>query len=154
MLKTAIIMGSSSDLPIVQPAIDLLGRFGVPNSVHILSAHRTPDELADFAKSAISEGYGTVICAAGKAAALPGAVAAHTTLPVIGLPIQGSFLDGLDSLLSMVQMPTGVPVATVAVNGAENAALLAMQILAVSDVVLREKLNNYKIQMHDKTVNS
>ncbi|MDR0858770.1 MAG: 5-(carboxyamino)imidazole ribonucleotide mutase [Oscillospiraceae bacterium] len=152
MRKIAVIMGSSSDLPVVQPAADTLKRFEVPHTVHVFSAHRTPDELAKFAKSAADEGYAAFICAAGKAAALPGAVAAYTTLPVIGLPVKSSFLDGLDSLLSMVQMPSGVPVATVAVNGAENAALLAVQILAVNNSELRAKLENYKAEQREKVL--
>ncbi len=113
MLKVAIIMGSKSDYETVKPCIDALERFGVPNSVHVISAHRTPDLAADFAKSAIINGYGVLICAAGKAAHLAGVMAAHTILPVIGLPIKSSLMDGLDSLLSTVQMPTGVPVAAV-----------------------------------------
>ena len=133
MKKVGIVMGSKSDMPIVEKAINRLKEFGVPVQVRILSAHRTPEETAAFARSAREEGFGALIAAAGKAAALPGAVAACTTLPVIGLPIQGSFMDGLDSLLSMVQMPAGIPVATVAVNGSDNAALLAISILAVED---------------------
>ena len=147
MKKVGIVMGSKSDMPIVEKAINRLKEFGVPVQVRILSAHRTPEETAAFARSAREEGFGALIAAAGKAAALPGAVAACTTLPVIGLPIQGSFMDGLDSLLSMVQMPAGIPVATVAVNGSDNAALLAISILAVEDKELADKLDAYRVKM-------
>lgn len=141
MKKVAIIMGSDSDLPVVEKAIDVLKQFEVPFTVRVLSAHRTPAEAKKFAESARSKGYGVVIAAAGKAAHLAGAFAANTTLPVIGIPVKSSTLDGLDALLSTVQMPTGMPVATVAIDGAANAALLAIQILAVSDRALDAKLS-------------
>lgn len=141
MKKVAIIMGSDSDLPVVEKAIDVLKQFEVPFTVRVLSAHRTPAEAKKFAESARSKGYGVVIAAAGKAAHLAGAFAANTTLPVIGIPVKSSTLDGLDALLSTVQMPTGMPVATVAIDGAANAALLAIQILAVSDRSLATKLS-------------
>jgi 5-(carboxyamino)imidazole ribonucleotide mutase len=140
-------MGSKNDMDTVQPAVDTLKKFGVEHTIHVLSAHRTPDASADFARLAKTDGYGVLICAAGKAAHLAGVMAAHTTLPIIGLPIKSSFMDGLDSLLSTVQMPTGVPVATVAINGAENAALLAVQILALSEPTLDAKLEQHKTQM-------
>ncbi|MDR0818160.1 MAG: 5-(carboxyamino)imidazole ribonucleotide mutase [Oscillospiraceae bacterium] len=152
MLKAAVIMGSKSDLETVKPAIDALERFGVPHTVHVISAHRTPDLAAQFARSAKAEGYGVLICAAGKAAHLGGVMAAYTTLPVIGLPIKSSLMDGLDSLLSIVQMPTGVPVATVAVNGSENAAILAVQILALSEPALADKLAEHKKALADAII--
>ena len=133
MRKIAIIMGSDSDLPAVQPAIDTLKEYGIPWEAHVMSAHRSPDAVREFASSARENGFGAIICAAGKAAHLAGAVAAQTTLPVIGIPIKSSTLDGLDALLSTVQMPSGMPVATVAIDGSANAALLAVQILAVAD---------------------
>ncbi len=141
MKKVGIIMGSDSDLPIIQKTVDMLKSFGVPYEVHIYSAHRTPVEARDFALSARSNDFGVLIAAAGMAAHLAGAIAANTTLPVIGIPCKGPVLDGMDALLSTVQMPTGIPVATVAINGGANAALLAMQILAVSDAALAEKLD-------------
>lgn len=140
MKKVGIIMGSDSDLPIVKKAVDMLESFGVPYEIRVLSAHRTPVEAAEFSKNAKANGFGAIIAAAGMAAHLAGAVAANTTLPVIGIPILSGNLGGIDALLSTVQMPTGIPVATVAVNGAGNAALLAIQILAVSDEELAEKL--------------
>lgn len=140
MKKIAIIMGSDSDLPVVSKAMDTLKAFGVPFEVHIFSAHRTPVEARDFALSARESGFGAIIAAAGKAAHLAGAIAANTTLPVIGIPIKSSTLDGLDALLSTVQMPGGIPVATVAIDGAQNAALLAIQILSVEDKSLADKL--------------
>lgn len=140
MKKVGIIMGSDSDLPVVKKAVDMLESFGVPYEVRVLSAHRTPVEAAEFSKNAKANGFGAIIAAAGMAAHLAGAVAANTTLPVIGIPILSGNLGGIDALLSTVQMPTGIPVATVAVNGAGNAALLAIQILAVSDEELAEKL--------------
>ena len=140
MKKIGIIMGSDSDLPVIQKAVDVLRTFEVPFEVHIYSAHRTPAEARDFAASARENGFGVLIAAAGMAAHLAGAIAANTTLPVIGIPCKGPVLDGLDALLSTVQMPTGIPVATVAVNGGANAALLAIQILAVSDGELAAKL--------------
>ncbi|MBE5817692.1 MAG: 5-(carboxyamino)imidazole ribonucleotide mutase [Clostridiales bacterium] len=142
MKKVAIIMGSDSDLPVVEKAFDTLKEYGVPFEVHIYSAHRTPVEAKEFASSARDNGFGAIIAAAGKAAHLAGAIAANTTLPVIGIPVKSSTLDGLDALLSTVQMPAGIPVATVAIDGAVNAALLAIQIIAVEDVALAEKLNN------------
>ena len=145
--KVAIVMGSDSDLPVVQKAADCLARFGVPYEMRVLSAHRTPVEVTHYVSSAADNGIGVFIAAAGKAAHLAGAVAAQTILPVIGIPIKSSTLDGLDALLSTVQMPSGVPVATVAIDGAENAALLAVQILAVSDAQLSQKLADYKIEM-------
>ena len=141
MKKIGIIMGSDSDLPIIQKAVDVLKSFGAPYEVHIYSAHRTPVEARDFALSARDNGFGVLIAAAGMAAHLAGSIAANTTLPVIGIPCKGPVLDGLDALLSTVQMPTGIPVATVAVNGGANAALLALQILAVSDADLAAKLD-------------
>ncbi len=141
MKKVAVIMGSDSDLPVVEKAIEVLKQFEVPYTVRVLSAHRTPAEAKKFAETARSKGYGVMICAAGKAAHLAGAFAANTTLPVIGIPVKSSTLDGLDALLATVQMPTGMPVATVAIDGAANAALLAVQILAVSDRALASKLS-------------
>ena len=140
MKKVAIIMGSDSDLPVVEKAIDTLKEYGVPYEVHVYSAHRTPVQAKDFSENAIKNGFGAIIAAAGKAAHLAGAIAANTTLPVIGIPIKSSTLDGIDALLSTVQMPAGIPVATVAIDGAVNAALLSIQILAVSDEELAEKL--------------
>lgn len=140
MKKAAIIMGSDSDLPVVEKAIDTLRDFGVPFEVHVFSAHRTPAEAKAFTESAADNGFGVIIAAAGKAAHLAGAIAANTCLPVIGIPVKSSTLDGLDALLSTVQMPSGIPVATVAIDGSANAALLAVQILAVSDSALYEKL--------------
>ena len=140
MKKVAVIMGSDSDLPVVSKAIDTLKNFGVPFEVHVFSAHRTPVEARDFSLSAREEGFGAIIAAAGKAAHLAGAIAANTTLPVIGIPVKSSTLDGLDALLSTVQMPGGIPVATVAIDGAQNAALLAVQILSVEDKALADKL--------------
>lgn len=141
MKKVGIIMGSDSDLPVVQKAIDMLTVFGVPYEAHIFSAHRTPEQARDFALNARKNDFGALIAAAGMAAHLAGAIAANTTLPVIGIPCKGPLLDGMDALLSTVQMPTGIPVATVAVGGGANAALLALQILAVSDADLAAKLD-------------
>ena len=141
MKKVGIIMGSDSDLPVVQKAVNILREFEVPFEVHVYSAHRTPVEARDFAVNARQSGFGAIIAAAGMAAHLAGAMAAGTTLPVIGVPIQSAGLGGIDALLSTVQMPTGLPVATVAINGAANAALLAVQILAVEDAALAEKLD-------------
>ena len=141
MKKVGIVMGSDSDLPIIQKAIDVLKAFEVPYSVHIYSAHRTPDKAREFSVNARENNFGVIIAAAGMAAHLAGAIAANTTLPVIGIPCKSSAFDGMDALLSTVQMPSGIPVATVAVNGGANAALLAIQILAVSDVSLAEKLD-------------
>ena len=141
MKKIGIIMGSDSDLPTVKKAFDMLDSLGIPYEAHIYSAHRTPEQAADFAKSAREKGFGAVIAAAGMAAHLAGALAANTTLPVIGIPCAGGAFNGLDALLSTVQMPTGIPVATVAVGGGANAALLAAQILAVEDKELAAKLD-------------
>ena len=141
MKKIGIVMGSDSDLPVVQKAIDALERYGVPFEVHVYSAHRTPEEARAFSLNARKNGFGAIIAAAGKAAHLAGALAANTTLPVIGIPVKSSTLDGLDALLSTVQMPSGIPVATVAIDGAENAALLALQILSVGDAEIAEKLD-------------
>lgn len=141
MKKVGIIMGSDSDLPIIQKCVDMLKNFDIPYEVHIYSAHRTPVEARDFAVNARKNGFGVIIAAAGMAAHLAGAIAANTTLPVIGIPCKSSVLDGMDALLSTVQMPTGIPVATVAINGGANAALLAAQIIAVDDAALAEKLD-------------
>lgn len=140
MKKVGILMGSNSDLPIVEKAIKTLANLGIPHEVHVYSAHRTPAEAKEFSAKARENNFGVLIAAAGKAAHLAGAVAANTTLPVIGIPVKSSTLDGLDALLSTVQMPGGIPVATVAIDGAENAALLAAQILAVTDVNVAQKL--------------
>jgi len=141
MKKVGIIMGSDSDLPIVQKAVDMLKTLEVPYEVHIYSAHRTPVEAREFAVNARANGFGAIICAAGMAAHLAGAIAANTTLPVVGIPCKGGMMDGLDALLATVQMPTGIPVATVAINGAANAALLCAQIIAVEDQALAAKLD-------------
>lgn len=141
MKKVGIVMGSDSDLPIVQKAIDTLKSLEIPYEVHIYSAHRTPVEARDFAVKARSEGFGAIIAAAGMAAHLAGAIAANTTLPVIGIPCKGSTLDGMDALLSTVQMPTGIPVATVAINGGANAALLCAQMIAIEDEALAKRLD-------------
>ncbi|MDD6882304.1 MAG: 5-(carboxyamino)imidazole ribonucleotide mutase [Eubacteriales bacterium] len=140
MKKIAVIMGSASDKPVVEKAMKVFEEFSVPYEAHVFSAHRTPDEAANFAKNARQNGFGAIIAAAGLAAHLAGALAARTTLPVIGIPIAGGAFKGLDALLATVQMPTGIPVATVAVDGAANAALLAVEILAVADDALAEKL--------------
>ena len=147
MKKVGIIMGSDSDLPIIQKATDMLKSFSVPFEVHIYSAHRTPVEARDFAVSARDNGFGVLIAAAGMAAHLAGAFAGNSTLPVIGIPMKGGAMDGLDALLATVQMPSGIPVATVAINGAKNAAVLAAQILAVSDDALAEKLDAAREEM-------
>ena len=147
MKKVAILMGSDSDKKIVDAAIDQLVEFGIPYEVRIMSAHRTPEVVAEFTKKAIENGFGVIIAAAGKAAHLAGAIAAQTTLPVIGIPIKSSTLDGLDALLSTVQMPSGLPVATVAIDGAANAAILAAQILAVYDAEVADNLKNFREQM-------
>lgn len=140
MKKVAVIMGSDSDLPVLKGAFDQLKKLSIPFEAHVYSAHRTPAEAAEFARTAREKGFGVLIAAAGKAAHLAGALAAQTTLPVIGIPVKSSTLDGLDALLSTVQMPSGMPVATVAIDGSANAALLAAQILAVEDAVLADKL--------------
>ena len=144
MKKIGIVMGSDSDMPVVSKAIDTLKEFEVPYEVHIYSAHRTPEEAKAFAQAARANGFGAIIAAAGKAAHLAGAIAANTTLPVIGIPVKSSTLDGLDALLSTVQMPSGIPVATVAIDGAANAALLAAQILAIEDEALALKLSEQR----------
>ena len=141
MKKVGIVMGSDSDLPIIRKATDMLTSLGIPFEVHVYSAHRTPDEARDFSRNARANGFGVIIAAAGMAAHLAGAVAANTTLPVIGIPCESANLGGMDALLSTVQMPTGIPVATVAINGAANAALLAAQIIAVEDKDLAAKLD-------------
>lgn len=141
MKKVGIIMGSDSDLPIIRKATDMLTAFGVPFEVHVYSAHRTPEQAKDFACNARKNGFGVLIAAAGMAAHLAGAIAANTTLPVIGIPCKSGNLDGIDALLSTVQMPTGIPVATVAIDGGANAALLSIQILALEDAALAEKLD-------------
>ena len=152
MKKVAVVMGSDSDLPVVADAIKKLKEFEIPFEVRVISAHRTPAEAEKFASGAISNGFGVIIAAAGKAAHLGGVIAAYTTIPVIGLPIKSSTLDGLDSLLSIVQMPSGIPVATVAINGAANAAILAAQILALSDETLAGKLSAYKAKMAEEVM--
>ncbi len=134
-------MGSDSDLPVVEKAINTLAEYGVPYEVHVFSAHRTPEEARAFSSSARANGFGSIIAAAGMAAHLAGAIAANTTLPVIGIPVKSKYLDGIDALLSTVQMPTGIPVATVAIDGAANAALLAIQMLAIEDSALADKLD-------------
>ena len=145
MKKVGIIMGSDSDLPIIKKATDMLKALDIPFEVHVYSAHRTPVEARDFALNARNNGFGVLIAAAGMAAHLAGAIAANTTLPVIGIPCKGGMMDGLDALLATVQMPTGIPVATVAINGGANAALLAAQILAVSDGELAQKLDEKRV---------
>ena len=149
MKKVAVIMGSDSDLPIVEKAINTLKKYGVPTEVHVFSAHRTPEESKNFSQSAIENGFGAIIAAAGKAAHLAGAIAANTTLPVIGIPVKSSTLDGLDALLSTVQMPSGMPVATVAIDGGMNAAILAAQMLSLKYDYLKEMLTKHKKSMVD-----
>ena len=141
--KVAIVMGSDSDAAVVAPAVKRLASFGIPYEVRVISAHRTPEVAADFARNACDRGFGVIIAAAGKAAHLGGVLASLTTLPVIGIPVKSSTLDGLDALLATVQMPSGIPVATVAIDGAENAAILAAKILAVSDDALMAKLEGF-----------
>lgn len=145
--KVAVIMGSDSDFPVVKGAVEKLKSFDVPVEVHVMSAHRTPEAAAEFSKNAVANGFGVIIAAAGKAAHLGGVLAAHTILPVIGIPIKSSALDGLDALLATVQMPPGIPVATVGIDGAANAAILAVQMLALSDAALAEKLEAMKEDM-------
>ena len=152
MKKIGIIMGSDSDLPVVQKAVDMLKSLEIPYEVLIYSAHRTPVEARDFAVNARDNGFGAIICAAGMAAHLAGAIAANTTLPVVGIPCKGGMMDGLDALLATVQMPTGIPVATVAVGGAANAALLCAQILAVEDKELAKKLDAKRKSDADKVL--
>lgn len=145
-------MGSDSDLPVVEKGIEVLKKYNVPFEVHVYSAHRTPVEAKEFASNARANGFGAIIAAAGKAAHLAGAIAANTTLPVIGIPVKASVLDGMDALLSTVQMPNGMPVATVAIDGAHNAALLAIEILAVNDDVLAEKLDSERAKGAEKVL--
>ena len=145
--KVAVIMGSDSDFPVVSGAVKRLKAFDIPVEVRVMSAHRTPEAAASFASSAKDNGFGVIIAAAGKAAHLAGVLAAHTTLPVIGIPIKSSTLDGLDALLATVQMPSGIPVATVAIDGADNAAILAAQMLALGDDTLTERLAKMKADM-------
>ena len=152
MKKVAVIMGSDSDLPVVEKCINTLKEYGVPTEVHVYSAHRTPDKVREFCSKARENDFGVIIAAAGKAAHLAGACAAQTTLPIIGIPVKSSTLDGIDALLSTVQMPSGLPVATVAIDGAQNAALLALQILSVEDKGLAEKLNNARRAGADKVL--
>ena len=152
MKKVAVIMGSDSDLPVLKPAIKTLHQLGIPFEVRVMSAHRTPAEAAEFAKSAAANGFGVMIAAAGKAAHLAGAMAANTLLPVVGIPMKSSTLDGLDALLSTVQMPSGMPVATVAIDGAVNAALLAAQIIALSDAALTQRLTAYRAAQTAKVI--
>ena len=152
MKKIGIIMGSDSDLPVVKKAIDTLKEFEVPFEVHVYSAHRTPVEVKEFTNDARKNGFGAIIAAAGKAAHLAGAIAAATTLPVIGIPVKSSTLDGIDALLSTVQMPGGIPVATVAIDGAQNAALLAIQMLAIEDKELAAKLDSQRKAAADKVL--
>lgn len=147
-----IIMGSDSDLTVMQKAVEVLNEFNIPYEVKILSAHRTPDEHADYSKNASRRGIKVIIAAAGGAAHLPGVTAAHTTLPVIGVPIFSKALQGIDSLLSIVQMPSGVPVATVAIDGAKNAALLAVQIIGTSDETISKKLAEYKTKIANESM--
>ena len=149
-MKIAVIVGSDSDLPILKGCLKTLKEFGVPYEVAICSAHRTPDKAAEFSKNAEKNGFGVIIAAAGKAAHLPGVIAAQTILPVIGIPVDSGSLGGLDALLSIVQMPSGVPVASVSIDGAVNAALLAVSILALADPALKEQLRDYKIKMAKK----
>lgn len=150
MAKIAIIMGSKSDFSVVKPALTVINNFGVQGETHIISAHRTPEEAHEFAHTARERGFDVIICAAGKAAHLGGVIAASTTLPVIGLPVKTDMMGGLDSLLSIVQMPSGIPVATVGVNAGENAGLLALQILGVKYPEIAQKLKEYKENMRNK----
>lgn len=150
MAKVAVLMGSKSDLPVVKPAVDVIKKFGVETEVRVISAHRTPNEAHEFAENAEKNGIEVIICAAGKAAHLGGVIAAFTTLPVIGIPVKTDMMGGLDSLLSIVQMPSGIPVATVGVNGGENAGLLALQILAVKYPEISVKLKEHKVAMANK----
>lgn len=150
MAKIAIIMGSKSDFGVVKPAVSVIKDFGVECEVRVISAHRTPEEAHEYSQTAKKRGIEVIICAAGKAAHLGGVIAANTTLPVIGLPVKTDMMGGLDSLLSIVQMPSGIPVATVGVNGGENAGLLALQILGVKYPEIAEKLSYYKAKMRDK----
>ena len=150
MAKIAIIMGSKSDFGVVKPAVSVIKSFGVECEVRVISAHRTPEEAHEFSATAEKRGIEVIICAAGKAAHLGGVIAANTTLPVIGLPVKTDMMGGLDSLLSIVQMPSGIPVATVGVNGGENAGLLALQMLGIKYPEIAEKLKDYKAKMREK----
>ncbi|MFZ9750633.1 MAG: 5-(carboxyamino)imidazole ribonucleotide mutase [Candidatus Nanopelagicales bacterium] len=150
--KVAIVMGSDSDWPTMEPAAEMLKNFGITAEVAVVSAHRTPEEMLEFAKSASSNGYQVIIAGAGGAAHLPGMIASVTSLPVIGVPVALTQLDGLDSLLSVVQMPAGVPVATVAINGAKNAALLALRILATTNAELQQRLDSYRADLKDLVI--
>lgn len=150
--KVAIIMGSDSDFPVVKDAAVELKKLGIPYEVHVMSAHRTPEEASEFAKNAKKNGFGVIISAAGMAAHLGGVLAAQTILPVIGIPVSGSRLDGMDALLATVQMPKGIPVATVAINGAGNAGILAAQMLALSDDIIAEKLEKMKVDMREAVI--
>ena len=150
--KVAVIMGSDSDFPVVKGCIKTLKSFGIETDVRVMSAHRTPEAAAEFSANARENGYGVIIAAAGKAAHLAGVLAAHTVLPVIGIPIKSSTLDGLDALLATVQMPKGIPVATVAIDGADNAAYLALQMLALSDDALSRKLLDFKVKMAEEVM--
>ena len=152
MKKIGIIMGSDSDLPVVEKAMTTLEEFGVPYEVHVYSAHRTPAEVKEFTQNARTNGFGAIIAAAGKAAHLAGSIAASTTLPVIGIPVKSSTLDGLDALLSTVQMPGGIPVATVAIDGAQNGALLAIQMLGIEDAEIASKLDNQRKAAAEKVL--
>ncbi len=154
MKKIAVVMGSDSDLPVVEKAVNTLKEYGVPYEVHVFSAHRTPDEAADFATKARENGFGAIIAAAGMAAHLAGAMAARSTLPVVGIPVKSTNLDGVDALLSTVQMPSGMPVATVAINGAVNAALLCIQMLAITDEALAAKLDEARKKGAEKVLNA
>ena len=148
----AVVMGSDSDLKTLQPAVAILDQFGISNEVRILSAHRTPKEMMDFAQMAESNGFGVIIAGAGGAAHLPGMIASLTTLPVIGVPVKSKALSGIDSMYSILQMPSGIPVATVAIEGGINAALLATQILAINNTELTNKLKAYRSELHDLVV--
>ena len=150
--KVAVVMGSDSDLKTLQPAVEILDQFGISNEVRILSAHRTPEEMMDFAQMAESNGFGVIIAGAGGAAHLPGMIASLTTLPVIGVPVKSKALSGIDSMYSILQMPSGIPVATVAIEGGLNAGLLATQILAIKNTELTNKLKDYRSEIHDLVV--
>ncbi len=152
MKKVAVIMGSDSDLPVLEKAMSTLSEFGVEYEVHVYSAHRTPEQVTSFAVAARENGFGVIIAAAGKAAHLAGVIAAHTTLPVIGVPVRASVLDGMDALLSTVQMPSGVPVAAVAIDGAQNAALLAVQMLAITEPELAARLDSQRRSAAEKVL--
>ncbi len=147
--QVAVVMGSDSDLKTLQPAVEILDQFGITNEVRILSAHRTPKEMMDFAQMAESNGFAVIIAGAGGAAHLPGMIASFTCLPVIGVPVKSKVLSGIDSMYSILQMPSGIPVATVAIEGGLNAGLLATQILAINNVVLSNKLKNYRKDLHE-----